>query len=216
MTVIVNYFPGNNLSSRTWYDRPKDSIEMRWCVIAKDDTQWRLAEALKKDMETMPVDRITIGLLTQQAKVTRNTFYYHFTDIYDLLEWIYEQEVVTQLSGYLKVDRWQTAYRMILDYIAANQQFCLQTFRSVGRDLLENFLYSAASSMVRGVVEDVAPQAPAVLEQSIVNFYGWALVMQVVQWLRNDLQEAPADLIRRAEIMLDGSVANAIKNSQAQ
>ena len=92
----------------------------------------------------------------------------------------------------------------------------MQTFRSVGRDLLENFLYSAASSMVRGVVEDVDPQAPAVLEQSIVNFYGWALVMQVVQWLRNDLQEAPADLIRRAEIMLDGSVANAIKNSQAQ
>lgn len=182
--------------------------------MAKHTTQWRLAEALKADMETMPIDHVTIGMLTAQAKVSRNTFYYHFTDVYDLLGWIYEQEVVTQLSTYLKVDRWQTAYRMILDYIAKNQQFCLQTFHSVGRNLLENFLYSAASHMVKGVVDDVAPAAPAALEQSIVNFYGWALVMQVIQWLRDDLREPPADVIRRAEIMLDGSVANAIANSK--
>ncbi|KRL12708.1 TetR/AcrR family transcriptional regulator [Schleiferilactobacillus perolens] len=182
--------------------------------MAKGKTEWRLADALKEYMQTTPVDHITVGMLTKRAQVTRNTFYYHFTDIYDLLGWIYEQEVVTQLAGYLKVDRWQTAYSLILDYIAANQQFCLQTFHSVARDLLENFLYSAASQMVKGVVEDVDPHAPAALEKSIVNFYGWALVMQVIQWLRDDLQEAPADVIHRAEIMLDGSVRNAMQNSQ--
>lgn len=175
-------------------------------------TKFQLATALKKLMQTTPLERITIDKLTQTVNVTRNTFYYHFEDIYALLAWIYHQEIVTQLPAYQKVDNWQSGYRLLLDYIEANQQFCLHTFHSVGRDLLDNFLYQVASDMVRGVVIDIEPTIEPKLAQSIVNFYGWALVIQIIQWLVHSLDDSKNTMVKRVEIMLTGTIAHSISN----
>ncbi|ANZ62448.1 transcriptional regulator [Secundilactobacillus paracollinoides] len=178
-------------------------------------TKWKLAEALKTLMATTPFNKITIELLTQQAQVTRNTFYYHFEDLYALLEWTFQREIVDQLSDhYLRVNRWQDGYRLILAYIADNRELCLKSFHSLARDILENTLYDVASRMVAAVVLDVDAHVQPALRDAIVNFFGWALVMQLVQWLANGLAEPQEALVKRAETVLDGSVANAIHNGQ--
>ena len=46
------------------------------------------AELLKKK----PLDKITIKEITDTCGLTRNTFYYHFQDIYDLLGWMLIKE----------------------------------------------------------------------------------------------------------------------------
>ncbi|MFD1670782.1 TetR/AcrR family transcriptional regulator C-terminal domain-containing protein [Agrilactobacillus yilanensis] len=180
----------------------------------KQTTKWQLATALKDLMQTTALDHITIDMLTKKAKLTRNTFYYHFEDIYALLAWIYQQEIVQQAQAYTNINTWQTVYRLILDYIETNQKFCLESFHSIGRDLLENLLYEVSSDMVQRVIIDVEPNTPAELQKAISNFYGWALTMQVIQWLRNNLTESKDALIRRAEIMLNGTIENAIKNGR--
>ncbi|WP_137597622.1 TetR/AcrR family transcriptional regulator [Paucilactobacillus kaifaensis] len=180
--------------------------------MTKQSTKLQLATALKDLMQTMPLERITIDKLTQTANLTRNTFYYHFDDVYALLAWIYHQEIVTQLAAYKQVSNWQDGYRLLLDYIATNQQFCLHTFHSVGRDLLDNFLYQVASDMVRGVVIDINPHISTQLQASIVNFYGWALVIQVIQWLVHSLDDTKDTMVKRIEIMMTGTIAHTIKN----
>lgn len=166
-------------------------------------------------MATTPFNKITIELLTQQAQVTRNTFYYHFEDLFALLEWTFQREIVDQLSeNYLRVNRWQDGYRLILTYIADNRELCLKTFHSLARDILENTLYDVASKMVNAVVLDVDAHVQPMLRDAIVNFFGWALVMQLVQWLANGLAEPQEAVVKRAELVLDGSVANAIQNGQ--
>ncbi|MBN6049485.1 TetR/AcrR family transcriptional regulator [Lactobacillus helveticus] len=182
--------------------------------MTKQSTKQKLAQTLKALMATTPVDRITIDMLTQRAHLTRNTFYYHFDDIYSLLEWVYKQDLLVSVTTYTQITDWKVAYQLILDYIETNKQFCMNTFRSVARDLLEGFLYSVASDLVGKVIihsnRDVSPN----LTEAIKNFYGWALVMQVVQWLANDLKEPKAAVVHRAEIMLRGGIDNAIKNGQ--
>lgn len=182
--------------------------------MAKQATKWKLAETLKTMMLTTSVDHITIEMLTKKAKLTRNTFYYHFDDIYSLLEWIYKQELLANIEAYTKIEDWKIAYRLILDYIEDNQQFCLETFRSVARDLLENFLYSVASDLVKKVIVHSQLTVSPKLQKSITNFYGWALVMQVVQWLANGLKEPKGAVVLRAEIMLTGGIENAIQNGR--
>lgn len=90
----------------------------------------------------------------------------------------------------------------------------MNTFHSVARDLLENFLYSVASDLVGKVIIHSDRNVSKKLTESIQDFYGWALVMQVVQWLSNDLKESKADVIQRASIMLTGGIDNAIRNGQ--
>ena len=52
-------------------------------------TKQMLADALYRTLEKKPLDRIRISDLTQECGVNRQTFYYHFHDIYELVEWIY-------------------------------------------------------------------------------------------------------------------------------
>ncbi|GAA3617342.1 TetR/AcrR family transcriptional regulator C-terminal domain-containing protein [Secundilactobacillus similis DSM 23365 = JCM 2765] len=178
------------------------------------DTKLKLAQAFKTLLETMPLNKVTIDILTQRADVTRNTFYYHFEDIYALLEWTLQHDVLDQLAHYRQLNTWQGGLDVALDYIADNRQFCRHLFQSVGRDLLEQSLYAISSEMVEGVVLDIQPDVAPFLKDAITNFYGWALVMQFVQWLNADLAEPKATVIQRVELMLNGSVELALKNGQ--
>lgn len=177
------------------------------------DTKKHLAATLKNLMRIEPVDKITINQLTSAANVARNTFYYHFDDINELLEYIYAQEVVTQLHAYKREQNWQAGLKVLLNYIRDNEEFCLNTFRSVNRNLLEHFLYSVAFDMVTGVVEDLHPNCRAKLHDEVGNFYGLALSSQVTQWLTTNLQESEDEFCRRMNRMLCGSIDNVVEHN---
>lgn len=177
-------------------------------------TKIKLADTLKQMMQTEDLDRITIEALTNQAGVTRNTFYYHFDDIYALLTWIYDQDIAVKMLRHAQFEEWQTAYHLLLSYIQDNRAFCIASFHSMGRDLIEKLLYNFATEMVTRVVHDVDPTLPANLTHDIANFYGLSIVAQVIMWLISGLSDEPDALIRRADIMLSGAIQNAVKNSR--
>ena len=55
-------------------------------------TKEALGAALKKMMAVKPIDKITVKDLVEICGVNRQTFYYHFDDGYDLLEWVFEAD----------------------------------------------------------------------------------------------------------------------------
>ena len=61
------------------------------------DTKGRIAEAVEEMMLTKPVSKITIGSIMEQTQMKRQTFYYHYQDIYSVLEWIVECELCIPL-----------------------------------------------------------------------------------------------------------------------
>ena len=54
-------------------------------VSVSEQTKRELAAALKEAMAQKPLDKITISELTSACSIRRQSFYYHFEDIYDLL-----------------------------------------------------------------------------------------------------------------------------------
>ncbi|MFD1429617.1 TetR/AcrR family transcriptional regulator C-terminal domain-containing protein [Lacticaseibacillus mingshuiensis] len=182
--------------------------------MASDKTKRLLGEQLRKMMATTSLEHITIDALTEAAGVSRNTFYYHFDDIYSLLAWVYDQEIISQVAKNAQIAKWQTAYRILLDYIDENRTFCLASFNSVGRDLLERLLATVAEQLVLKVVDDADPSLPKHVKDDICNFYGLAIVAQVIQWLMNGLAESKDALVNRAEMMLTGSIKVATENAR--
>ena len=57
-------------------------------------TKNALAASLKKLLSKKELSKITITNITEECGVNRQTFYYHFKDIYDLLEWIFTNESI--------------------------------------------------------------------------------------------------------------------------
>ena len=55
-------------------------------------TKRALAASLKKLLKERPLDNITVKDIVEDCEVNRQTFYYHFQDIYDLLLWVFTTE----------------------------------------------------------------------------------------------------------------------------
>ena len=73
-------------------------------------TKKAFAASLKKLLSQKPLDKIKISDITNDCAVNRQTFYYHFKDIYDLLEWVYTNEATRALGDKKTYDTWQEGF----------------------------------------------------------------------------------------------------------
>ena len=80
------------------------------------NTKQQLANALKSLMQTKPLEKITIKDIVIFCGVNRQTFYYHFKDIYDLLGWIYKTEAIDSISNCKTYKTWQQGTDTDKDY----------------------------------------------------------------------------------------------------
>ena len=103
-------------------------------------TEHKFAEALKNMMSDTPLDSISVAALCKKCKVNRQTFYYHFHNIYDLLTLVYLDEKIVGLD---KVKTIKELMKVIYDYSLKNSSFITATLNSAGKDLFEEFVYNA-------------------------------------------------------------------------
>ena len=70
-------------------------------------TKKALAESLKNLLLQKPLNKITISDIADDCGINRMTFYYHFKDIYDLVEWTCAEEAAQAMEGKKTYDTWQ-------------------------------------------------------------------------------------------------------------
>jgi len=97
-------------------------------------TKESLAASLKKLMKTTALAKITINDIVNDCGVNRRTFYYHFQDIYALLEWIFRTEVSSAMAENTTSQTWQQGFLNILIYLDGNRKMVLNTYNSIGRE----------------------------------------------------------------------------------
>lgn len=81
------------------------------------DTKVALAKALAERMLDDPIEKISVKSITDKCGLNRQTFYYHFNDIYDLAQWMYLQDVAEALEESLSYEHWDEALEAFLEAI---------------------------------------------------------------------------------------------------
>ena len=59
----------------------------------RQSTKQALSETFKTLLEVRTIDKITVKDIVSKCGVNRQTFYYHFRDIYELMEWTLENDI---------------------------------------------------------------------------------------------------------------------------
>ncbi|MGN0315344.1 MAG: FtsX-like permease family protein [Fusicatenibacter sp.] len=95
-----------------------------------------MAQSLKKFMSRNSFDKITVREILEDADVTRPTFYYHFEDIYDLMTWMFDTELLTFLKKSEDCVTGDDGMLLVLRYVEENRTVCLCAYNSIGRDML--------------------------------------------------------------------------------
>lgn len=120
------------------------------------NTKRALAAALKKLMEQKPLSKITVSEIIASCGVNRKTFYYHFTDIYDLLKWMLEQEAIEVVKQFDLLVDCREAVLFIMDYVGKNKHLLRCAYDSVGRDELRQFFHRDFQGISENLIEDIA------------------------------------------------------------
>lgn len=121
-------------------------------------TKRALEASLKKLLLERPLDKITVTDIAEDCGINRMTFYYHFKDIYDLVEWACQEDARRILDGKRTYTTWQEGFRRILDGLIDNRPFILNVYRSVRREQVETFLFQVTHGLLMGVVEELDPR----------------------------------------------------------
>ena len=96
-------------------------------------TKKALEASLKHQMLHKPLNKITIRDITDDCGISRMTFYYHFQDIYDLVEWACIEDATAALKGKKTCATWQEGLEQIFEAVLENKPFVLNAYRCIGR-----------------------------------------------------------------------------------
>lgn len=183
-----------------------------------DLTKRALATSLKKLMKEQPLDKITVTAVAEDCGINRQTFYYHFQDIYDLVEWIYTRDAAAALGEAKTYDTWQEGFSRILQYILDNRSFVVQTYHSISREYLERYLYQVTYDLLFAVVEEKAKGMPVRKDDKeyIAHFYKYALVGVVLEWIGTGLKQEPQPIVEQLSIVVQGTFQAALERFQTK
>lgn len=181
-------------------------------------TKNALEESLKKFLLQKPLDKITISDLTTDCGISRMAFYYHFKDIYDLVEWSCIEDASQALQGKKTYDTWQEGLQQIFEAVLENKPFILNVYRSVKREQVENYLYSLTYQLIEGVVEEQSENLMVTEEQKkfIADFYKYSFVGVMLDWIKRGMKEAPEEIANMVCVTMHGNVGNSLRNMEKE
>lgn len=175
-------------------------------------TKKALAESLKKQMRTIPLDKVTVNDIVKECGLNRRTLYYYFNDIYDLLEWIYKTELKEVLGENRTYNSWQNGLLEIFGYLYKNKKMVLNTYNSIDRDILENHLYNESFSIILEVVNELAKDLNVSDKDKryVANFYKIALVGVIIDWIKNNMVEDTKEIVNNLDKIINGEIYRAL------
>ena len=179
-------------------------------------TKIALEDSLKRLLLRKPLDKITITDITTDCGISRMAFYYHFKDIYDLVEWCCVEDGTKALQGKKTYDSWTEGLTQVFEAVLENKPFIMNVYRCVSREKMENYLYKLTYHLIAGVVEEKCKGKNVTQEdkQFIANFYKYGFVGLVCEWIKKDMADEPKLIVSRLNSIIQGSFAQALNNAR--
>ena len=174
-------------------------------------TKEALAAALKQMMTVKPMDKITIKDLVEICGVNRQTFYYHFDDVYDLLEWVFEEDANRVLPREVVYEHWREDVFIFMQYLQDNSSFTLNVYNSNSRIYMLRYLEEKMAACIRSFAVIVSEGMNIDRQdfEFVVTFYAKCAIGFISQWMDLGMKLPKEVTTERILRVMDESVEDA-------
>ena len=179
-------------------------------------TKRALEQSLKNLLLKKPLSKITISDLTEDCGMNRMTFYYHFKDIYDLVEWSCLTDAKRALDEKKTYDTWQQGFLQILEAVQANKPFIMNVYHCVHREQVEIYLRPLVEDLILNVVNEEAGGLNVRDEDKtfIVQAYSYIFIGIMLDWIKEDMKENQQEIVERLNKLIKGSIRASLTRFQ--
>lgn len=146
-------------------------------------TKKELAESLKRLASERLFEHVTVGDIVKECGVNRQTFYYHFSDKYELLDWIYYNETFVPLTADISFGNWDEKLYELLQIMRRNKAFYMNTIKC-SDNFFEEYLLKMLTTLFETAVEDldVRKQLTPEKKRLASKIFAHGLTGVVIEW----------------------------------
>ena len=179
-------------------------------------TKEALGAALKQMLSVKPIEKITVKDLVEICGVNRQTFYYHFDDVYDLLEWVFEEDANHVLPHEVVYEHWREDVTVFFTYLKDNRDFALNIYNSHSRTYMLRYYKTRLKSCIQSFAVIVCERRNIDRGdfEFVIELYANIIVGLISQWLDMGMQMPPEFTVDRLMCALDNSVENLLDRFQ--
>ncbi len=162
-------------------------------------------------------NKITITEIVENCKLNRNTFYYHYNDLFHVLSEIFEDELGKITSAYFEGKTWKDTLLRVTQFARENKRAVFHVYHSLQREELERFLYNSTERILKKFVDDQSrdTEADDLDKKLIVKFFQMALTGMLIEWISEGMNQDINLLIDRMGLLLEGNIRYLLKNSES-
>lgn len=178
-------------------------------------TKRAIIEAFQQVLEETPINKITVKSIVERCEINRNTFYYHFEGIPDLVEY-HLTTMADQLLDSFDQPNPAEELQMVVNYFVQRKRSVLHIYRYLPREQFLPLLNKIAAYVIERSIRQATSEAPISEEDLtvLIRFYKGALVGGLLDWLEAGMNYDMNTMVERLCKLMEGSTRNAIEKSQ--
>ncbi len=155
-------------------------------------TKSALAKSMKELMAKKDFSKISITDICDGCGMSRKSFYYHFKDKYDLMNWIFYMDFMSVVSSGEIEDGWQLI-EAVCELFYESQPFYRSALRTDGQNSFKEYLLESMLPLIEFMFEDLWGESDSfeVIGKMFCNLY----IITVTNWMEEGCKLTPAELI---------------------
>ncbi len=158
-----------------------------------------LAESFKGLVEKKPIEKITIREITDLAGVIRPTFYNHFQDKYELLEWIIVTEIFEPMRPLIEKGDLTQAVEGALVTMQKEKGFYERAMRLTGQNSFREIMTDHTADFILEKLSENSIREKIYYQwltpRRVAYFFAGQIVYSVMEWMEDGMQVAPRELV---------------------
>jgi len=164
-------------------------------------TKRALASTMKQLMETTPFSKISVSDICDACGMHRKSFYYHFKDKYDLVNWIFYHDFI-ELSVRDEEDAFPELYKRLCTYFYENRTFYKNAFSVTGQNSFGEYYQELFEAAIAAYLEEEFPDSTRL--KQVASYYSQISLSTLTKWLNSNPCMPPEEYFKLVRDILDG------------
>lgn len=170
-------------------------------------TKKAIASGIKELTKKKSFDKITVSDITEICGLNRQTFYYHFQDKYELVNWIYYNEAISIITCDLTYDNSIEKVFAMLSKMKSEDYFYMNTLKASVKNEFEEYLFKVICELFCDIIERIAVNTKMEEHEIrfIAEFYAYGSVGLIIAWAQHGMKETPEYLTTQLKNLANGT-----------
>jgi probable dihydroxyacetone kinase regulator len=156
----------------------------------KELTKDLLTTSFKELIMQIPFEKITIKMITDGAGVIRPTFYKHFQDKYEILEWILKKELADKIQILIDNDMEEDIFRLLCNCLEKDKELYKKLYAIEGPnsfdELMHHFIFNMLTSLKNKYPLKSSGELEIFPSEVMLRFYTFGLTGSLKHWIVHD------------------------------